>query len=77
MLDSGIYGKDENGIWNKFSEFKMKGKEVSKFRLKLWYFFPPVVYMAEYYPWIEGKPFLLPIAWGIRACRGIFMRKEK
>ena len=26
MLDSGIYGKDENGIWNKFSEFKMKGK---------------------------------------------------
>ena len=59
MLDSGIYGKDENGIWNKFSEFKMKGKEVSKFRLKLWYFFPPVVYMAEYYPWIEGKPFLL------------------
>ena len=25
MLDSGIYGKDENGIWNKFSEFKMKG----------------------------------------------------
>ena len=75
MLDSGIYGKDENGIWNKFSEFKMKGKEVSKFRLKLWYFFPPIVYMAEYYPWIEGKPFLLPIAWGIRACRGIFMRK--
>lgn len=75
MLDSGIYGKDENGIWNKFSEVKLKDREVSKLRLKSWYFFPPVAYMAEYYPWIEEKPFLLPIAWGIRACRGIFMKK--
>ncbi len=75
MLDSGIYGKDENGIWNKFSEVKMKDREVSKFRLKLWYFFPPIAYMTEYYPWIEKKPFLLPVAWGIRACRGIFMKK--
>lgn len=75
MLDSGIYGKDENGIWNKFSEVKLKDREVSKLRLKSWFFFPPVAYMAEYYPWIEEKPFLLPIAWGIRACRGIFMKK--
>lgn len=75
MLNSGIYGQDENGIWHKFTEEKMKNKEASKLQLKLWYFFPPVVYMAEYYPWLEGKPFLLPIAWGIRACRGIFMKK--
>ena len=27
MLDSGIYGKDENGIWNRFAEEKMKDKQ--------------------------------------------------
>ena len=75
MLNSGIYGKDENGIWNKFSEEKMKDKDVTKLRLKFWYFFPPVSYMAEYYPWLEDRPFLLPVAWGIRFCRGIFMKK--
>lgn len=75
MLDSGIYGKDENGIWHKFSEEKMKDKQVSRLRLKLWYYFPSMHYMAEYYPWLEDKPFLLPVAWGIRAYRGIFMKK--
>lgn len=75
MLDSGIYGKDENGIWHKFSEEKMKEKSISTKQLKLWYFFPPMTYMTEYYPWLEGKTILLPIAWMIRACRGIFMNK--
>ena len=75
MLDSGIYGKDENGIWNKFSEEKMRDKDASKLRLKMWYFFPPVAYMAEYYPWLEDRHFLLPVAWGIRVFRGIFMKK--
>lgn len=75
MLDSGIYGKDENGIWNKFSEEKQKKKAVSVKQLKKWYFFPPLSYMAEYYPWLERIPVLLPVAWGIRACRGIFMKK--
>lgn len=75
MLDSGIYGKDENGIWNKFSEEKRKDAEVSKLQLKSWYFFPPLAYMAEYYPWLEDRPYLLPAAWAIRACRGIFMKK--
>ena len=75
MLDSGIYGKDENGIWNKFSEEKQKKKDVSVKQLKKWYFFPPLSYMTEYYPWLERIPVLLPVAWGIRACRGVFMKK--
>ena len=75
MLDSGIYGKDENGIWNKFSEEKRNDKKVSKKQLRCWYFFPPAAYMEEYYPWIEGRLYLLPVAWSIRACRGIFMKK--
>uniref|UniRef100_UPI004057CA40 nucleotidyltransferase domain-containing protein n=1 Tax=Acetatifactor sp. TaxID=1872090 RepID=UPI004057CA40 len=75
MLDSGIYGKDENGIWNKFCEEKMKDKEVNRFQLKMWYWFPPLHYMAEYYPWLEDYRFLLPVAWIIRGFRGIVLKK--
>jgi len=75
MMDSGIYGKDENGIWNKFSEEKMKDKDATPSQLKRWYYFPPLSYMAEYYPWLEKHHWLLPMAWGIRAWRGIFMKK--
>ncbi len=75
MQDSGIYGKDENGIWNKFAEEKMKNKDVSITQLKRWYYFPPVSYMAEYYPWLEEHAILLPVAWGVRFYRGLFKKK--
>ncbi len=75
MMDSGIYGKDENGIWNKFSEEKMRDKDATPSQLKRWYYFPPIAYMSEYYPWLEEHPYLLPVAWGIRAWRGVFMKK--
>ncbi len=75
MVDCGIYGKDENGIWHKFAEEKLEGKKITRSKLKKWYYFPPLFYMAEYYPWLEKFPFLLPVAWVIRAFRGIFMKK--
>lgn len=75
MVDGGIYGKDENGIWNRFAEEKLKDKEVSKARLRHWYFCPPLSYMSEFYPWLEDYPFLYPVAWCIRICRGIFKKK--
>lgn len=75
MQDSGIYGKDENGIWNNFAEKKMKDKEATITRLKTWYYFPPISYMSEYYPWLEDHSYLLPIAWGIRVYRGVFQKK--
>lgn len=75
MLDSGIYGKDENGIWNKFSEKKMHDKDATPRQLKRWYYFPPLSYMSELYPWLDGHSYLLPVAWGIRAWRGVFMNK--
>lgn len=73
MLDSGIYGKNENGIWNKFAQ--VNKEKISKLELKLWYYFPPLYYMSEYYPWLENKTYLLPIAWIIRFFRGLFMKK--
>ncbi len=75
MLDSGIYGKDENGIWNKFCEENMKNKKISRLQLKMWYWFPPLYYMSEYYPWLEERPFLLPWAWIVRGFHGIFCKK--
>ena len=75
MLDSGIYGKDENGIWNKFVYQKGSDKEMSRGQLKRWYFFPPLYYMSEYYPYLEKKPWLLPWAWLVRGVCGVFGHK--
>lgn len=73
MQDSGIYGKDENGIWNKFCDEEKAN--ITKFELKMWYFFPPLYYMSDYYPWLEDNPFLLPWAWFIRLFKGFFLHK--
>ncbi len=71
MLDSGIYGKDENGIWNKYSKEESENSELTKRSLKIWYYFPPMYYMKKYFSWLEQYPVLLPIAWLIRAVMGI------
>lgn len=75
MLDCGIYGKDENGMWNKFANVKIGNKATSALRLKLWYLFPPMDYMVEWHPWVKGKPILLPIAWIGRFFGGIAKHK--
>lgn len=75
MMDAGIYGKDENGIWNKFAQ--AKDKQISSARLKLWYYFPPIYYVSEYYPWVEKHNWLLPVAWGVRIFRGVFLHKGR
>ena len=74
MMTCGIYGKVENGIWNKFCK-ENENKKVCRFQLKRWYWFPPVYYMAEYYPWVEQHKWLLPVAWVIRGARGILRKK--
>ena len=75
LLDSGIYGKDENGIWNKFAEEKKKGKTAGRQQLKFWYAFPTLHYMAEYYPYLEDCPWLLPWAWLVRGITGLAKHK--
>ncbi len=75
MVDSGIYGKDENGIWNKFCEEDMNKKEASRSQLRKWYLFPPLDYMSKYYTWLEKHPYLLPWAWIVRGVGGIFKKK--
>lgn len=69
MLDCGIYGKGENGVWSQIA----KAEEVKKGQIKSvrrWYYFPPLTYMKEYYGWISKYPFLLPAGWMVRAVHG-------
>lgn len=75
MLDSGIYGKDENGIWNEFAKECGESRFHYSMKLKLFYYFPPYHYMVKYYPWIKGKKIIMPIAWIIRAISGLVNKK--
>ena len=79
MSGCGIYGKDENGIWNRFCEETMDGRK-GRSALKRWYHFPPYDYMVMYYPWL-GKSacgrLLLPAAWTIRGVRGVVCGRGK
>ena len=81
MQGCGIYGKDENGIWNRFCDAQPEKGEKGRDALKRWYWFPPYEYMVLYYPWLSRNPvagkFLLPAAWGIRAVRGVVCGRGK
>ena len=81
MQGWGIYGKDENGIWNLFCDAQPEKGEKGRDALKRWYWFPPYEYMVLYYPWLSRNPvagkFLLPAAWGIRAVRGVVCGRGK
>lgn len=72
MMNDGVYGKDENGFWNKCHiKADEDGKDIRK-KLRRWYYFPTLDYMKEYYLFLNKFPFLLPIAWFIRGINGVF-----
>lgn len=75
MLDSGVYGKDANGLWNDYS--KLSKETSGKSHIKLWFIFPPYSYMAKYYAYLKKHKILLPIAWLHRAIKGIFNHKSE
>ena len=81
MQGCGIYGKDENGIWNRFCEESAQTGGKGREALKRWYWFPPYEYMVLYYPWLSGNRMagrlLLPAAWGIRAVKGVVCGRGK
>ena len=70
MVDCGIYGKSEYGLWGQFA--MLNNNIINyKFQAKRWYYFPSLSYMVKDYPWLNKFPFLLIIAWGIRAVHGL------
>lgn len=74
MIDSGIYGKSENGIWSQM----VKGSDnADKKKLKLWYLFPDKEHMSETYPWVEKCPILIGAAWIMRIVSALFREDVK
>lgn len=71
MMDCGIYGKGENGVWGQIAKEAKNKKSISKIKVRRMYFFPSLSRMREYYPWLKHKAFLLPVAWIIRIIHGI------
>lgn len=75
MLEGGSYGHDYNGIWNRFA--KQRLSDENKRKLKKWFYFPPLAYMAEKYPVLEEHPGLLPFYWVKRVFDTIFTSKKQ
>lgn len=73
MVDCGIYGKGENGVWGQF----VKDQAERGSSLKTWYYFPGIDYMKEHYPWLEKNSWLLPVAWVIRGVNGMFNKGKR
>ncbi len=71
MLDCGIYGKSENGVWGQYSKAN-DGTQTNMVSLKKRYYFPKISYMKEFYPWLDKRPYLIGWAWILRACHGLF-----
>ncbi len=71
MLDCGLFGKQENALWHRFAKDPNSNSKVSRFQLKRMYYFPPVSYMSEDYPWLVKLPFMLPLTWILR-----FIKRE-
>lgn len=78
LLEGGIYGdsslerKHSSNITLAAAE---KGRISTKGSLQS-VLFPSITYMKKKYTWLKNKPFLLPIAWGIRILKYIFKEKN-
>ena len=73
MVDSGIYGKSENGIWSQLAkETAQDGNSV-----KIHYYFPTMSFMKEKYPWLKKMPYLLPVAWIMRGFSGMTSKEAR
>ena len=76
MIDCGIYGKGENGVWGQLvKENRVKNNTVNEKNIKKVYWFPSKERMKEQYPWVEKSVLLLPIAWFLRIVRGLTRRE--
>lgn len=71
MISAGIYGKDENGVWNKM--VSTQTVPTNRQMLKLWYCLPPVAYLVHDYPVLAKHKWLLPFIWLYRGVHGMIL----
>lgn len=67
MVECGVYGKSQNGVWGQLAKEIHGDKKLTKSR----YYFPSLAFMREKYQWLEKMPYLLPLAWIIRGISGV------
>lgn len=77
LLDSGIYGKDSNGIWNKYMRMNNLSEGDSPKNIKRIYYFPPAECLKDDFPWVGKHHWLLPFAWTARAFRALTRKKSR
>ena len=67
ILSSGIHGKSDRALLNA-AVFSPGGSGISAFLKRLHY---PRHALEVRFPWVRGKPYLLPLAWCVRILRGL------
>ncbi len=72
MLDSGIYGRGENGIWSQLAKETTDNDNV-----RLHFYFPSYKFMVEKYGWLKKAPVLLPLAWVLRGVTGVASKQAR
>lgn len=80
FLLCGAFGTEESVLQNVAAEEmrSIEGANFSQKRVKyiLKLIFPPLNMMKTEYRYLEKLPFLLPLAWVIRGCRSIFLKRD-
>ncbi len=77
MVDCGIYGKGEYGLWGKFVMLNKSNNIHYQSYAKWWYYFPPTSYMKRDYAWLKKYPYLLIVAWVMRAVHGLLSKEGR
>lgn len=75
---SGAYGTQKNSIMSQ-ALIHSKGSDVDDVRRKKlgMLIFPPYKNMCYDYPWLNGKPLLLPIAWVVRIFKVLLFKRSR
>lgn len=77
IFRNGAYGCLQNGKKSQALVLsKGTGIAGAKRKKMMMIMFPAYKYMCSSYPWIEGKPGLLPLAWGIRAIKALLFKRD-
>ncbi|MBQ0099813.1 MAG: hypothetical protein KBS91_04640, partial [Firmicutes bacterium] len=80
LINNGVFGFNDKENKNNYVIYQIsKNKKITKKKRILLYIFPPYRLMKEipYYSFVNGKPFLMPIAWIYRVFRIVFKGKAK
>ena len=77
VLGSGTFGSYRDKVNNQI-RFSMKNENDNsgKFRLVMQTLFPPYASMRKTHPFVDGKPYLLPVGWAVRGL-GFFSPKKR